>query len=226
MGIISKIISKIKGEEFLLDERIPLSYIINLSLDKFISLIWGVILFRKIVFISPRSKIKLTRKINVGKGSSIASAAYIDPLSINGITLGKSVSIQKHVSIECSGSVKSLGLGLTVDDNVGIGSNSFLGCAGGIDIGSNTIIGNFVSFHSESHNFQDKRIPIRLQGVNRKGIKVGENCWIGAKVTILDGANIGNNTIVAAGSVVTAGDYPDNTLLAGIPAVIKKKIYE
>lgn len=84
-------------------------------------------------------------------------------------------------------------------------------------------IGNFVSFHSENHNYEDKTIPIRLQGVNHKGIKVGNNCWIGAKVTILDGVQIGNRCVIAARAVVRAGKYPDNCIIGGVPAKIIKK---
>lgn len=68
-------------------------------------------------------------------------------------------------------------------------------------------------------------IPIRKQGVNRKGIKIGSNCWIGAKVTILDGTIIGNGCIVAAGAVVR-GQFPDNCVIGGVPAKILKMRYE
>ena len=74
--------------------------------------------------------------------------------------------------------------------------------------------------HSENHNYSNTEIPIRLQGVNRSGIIIGDDCWIGAKATILDGARIGNGCIVAAGAVVTKGEYPDYSILGGVPAKI------
>lgn len=86
---------------------------------------------------------------------------------------------------------------------------------------SDTIIGNYVSFHPENHNYKDFNVPIRLQGVSGKGIKVGNNCWIGAKATFLDGSEIGNGCIVAAGTVVN-GKFPDNVIIGGIPAKILK----
>jgi acetyltransferase-like isoleucine patch superfamily enzyme len=72
--------------------------------------------------------------------------------------------------------------------------------------------------HSENHRYELPGIPIRLQAVTHKGIAIGKNCWIGAKATILDGVKIGNNSIVAAGAVVTEGEYEDFSLLAGVPA--------
>ena len=67
------------------------------------------------------------------------------------------------------------------------------------------------------------KIPIRLQGTSHKGIIVGDNCWIGAKATILDGVRIGNGCVIAAGSVVTKS-FPDNVIIAGNPAKIIKKL--
>ena len=54
-------------------------------------------------------------------------------------------------------------------------------------------------------------------------ISVGNGCWIGANVTILDGVNIGNGCVIAAGSVVTK-NVPDNVLYAGVPAKFKKNL--
>ena len=58
---------------------------------------------------------------------------------------------------------------------------------------------------------------IRLQGTERKGITIGRNCWIGAKVTILDGVTIGENCVIAAGAVVTKS-MPANAVIGGMPA--------
>ena len=117
-----------------------------------------------------------------------------------------------------------LGVGLNAGENVGIGSFSFLGCAGGVVIGSDTIMGNFVSIHSENHVYEDAHVPIRLQGVSRIGVSIGSNCWIGAKATILDGVVLGDRTIVAAGAVVTPGVYESDCILAGVPARKVKSI--
>ena len=66
--------------------------------------------------------------------------------------------------------------------------------------------------------------PIRLQGVSRQGIHIGPNCWVGAKVTVLDGVTIGEGSVVAAGAVVTK-DIPPYSIAAGVPAkVIKRRV--
>ena len=108
----------------------------------------------------------------------------------------------------------------------GVTANSFchFGSNGGIEIGSDTILGEYVSLHSENHVFTNNG-PVKEQGVVNEGIYIGSGCWLGAKVTILDGVVLGDNTVVAAGSVVKRGVYPENCLLAGVPAQIKD-IYE
>lgn len=137
------------------------------------------------------------------------------------------VSINKYVTIEYAGSMSNIGNGLVVGNNVGIGSHCFLGCAGGVSIGDDVIIGNYVSFHSGNHNSADPKIAIRLQGVNRKGIEVGANCWIRAKVTILDGAIIESGCVIAAGALVREGIYAANSIYGGVPAkFIKKRCVE
>ncbi|MDO5420574.1 MAG: acyltransferase [Bacteroides sp.] len=222
-SFLSRIVSNIKGEEFTLDDRIPLSYMLHFFMQKTLCLLIGIgklHKFRK-AFIHPSSKIKCPSKIVCGKNLNIDRNCYIDALSTEDITLGNNVSIGKYTTIECSGSLKSIGKGLTIGNNVGLGTHGFLGCAGGIEIGDDTIFGNYVSLHSENHNYLDINTPIRLQGVNRKGIIIGSNCWIGAKVTILDGTELGDGSIVAAGAVVR-GKIPPYSIIGGIPAKIIK----
>ena len=59
--------------------------------------------------------------------------------------------------------------------------------------------------------------------INTKEIIIKNNAWIGMRSIILKGVTIGEGAIVAAGSVVTK-DVPPYTLVAGNPAVIKKKL--
>ena len=54
-------------------------------------------------------------------------------------------------------------------------------------------------------------------------IRIGNDVWLGANVTILPGVTIGDNVIVGAGAVVTK-DIPDNSLAVGVPARVVKEI--
>ena len=207
-----------------IDNRIELSVIIKLCILKLFDLGRGIIHFRKKVFLGKKCTIKNKKLITWGKNTKCDDNVTLDPLSVDGIQFGDYCSIGKNTRIECTGSLSYLGKGFICGNNCGLGTDCFYGAAGGIELGNDVIVGNYVSFHSENHNFNNLDIPIRLQGTNHKGIKIGNNCWIGAKVIILDGVQIGDGCVIAAGSVVTKS-FPDNVVIGGVPAkVIKNRI--
>jgi acetyltransferase-like isoleucine patch superfamily enzyme len=109
--------------------------------------------------------------------------------------------------------------------NTKIGKNVFINfdCVfldlGGITIEDNVFIAPKVSILSEGHPINpEDRHSLVPQAVHLK-----KNAWIGANATILPGVTIGENSIVAAGAVVSK-DVPDNTVVGGIPARILKEI--
>ena len=54
-------------------------------------------------------------------------------------------------------------------------------------------------------------------------VEIGENCWIGSKVTVLDGVTIGDNCVLAAGAVITKS-MPANSVIGGVPAKILRVV--
>lgn len=203
-----------------IDSRISFGVLFLFCLNKFVSLIRGIFRTRKKIFIEKYVVLKSKKQIYFGRNLRLAKNVQLNALSENGIIFGDNCSVGTNTRIECTGSFSFLGKGFKCGSNCGLGTDSFYGCAGGIEIGDDVIVGNFVSMHSENHNFSDTQIPIRLQGVNHKGIKIGNDCWIGAKVTILDGSVIGNGCVIAAGAVVTGKQFPDNVIIGGVPAKI------
>lgn len=63
---------------------------------------------------------------------------------------------------------------------------------------------------------------IRKQGVTHKGIKIGNNCWIGSGVVFLDGAVVGDGCVIAANAVV-GKTFSDNIIIGGVPAAVIRK---
>ncbi|WP_435354675.1 sugar O-acetyltransferase [Emticicia sp. SJ17W-69] len=90
---------------------------------------------------------------------------------------------------------------------------------GSITIEDDVMIAPKVSLITESH----PTAPSERKALLLKPILIKRNAWIGASATILPGVTIGENSVVAAGSVVTK-DVPDNTVVAGIPAKIIKNL--
>lgn len=225
--IINKLITKIKKEPYEVDQAITFGVMFEIISERIKMLVRG--LFYKIflknskgmLFIGRKVRIKNKRMISFNGSATIEDGCFIQALSKDGVTVGNNFSLGKNSIIECTGVIRELGESLIIGDNVGIAANAFIAMRGRVEIGSNTIFGPNVSIHAENHNFEDCSRPIKLQGDTRKGIKIGEDCWIGSKAVILDGVNIGNHSIVAAGAVVTK-DVPDYAIVGGVPAKIIK----
>jgi acetyltransferase-like isoleucine patch superfamily enzyme len=159
--------------------------------------------------------------INSGPNLILEDNVSINALSKNGIKFGRNVSIGKSVMIVCTGVIAHKGVGLEIGDDTGINAQSYMGCQGGVKIGSNVIMGPGVRIFSENHNFQNIDRPIRVQGVTRKEVVIEDDCWIGAGATLLAGVHVGRGSVIAAGSVVTKDVLP-NTVVAGVPASVIK----
>jgi len=69
------------------------------------------------------------------------------------------------------------------------------------------------------HGVVDVEKPIRVQGIYKRDVKVGHNCWIGYGACILRGVTVGNNSVVGTNSVVTK-DVPENAVIGGVPAKV------
>lgn len=111
--------------------------------------------------------------------------------------------------------------------NISIGKNVMLnyGCVildvCPVNIGDNTLIGPNTHIYTACHSLDSKE---RLKDVEfGKPVTIGKNVWIGGNCTILPGVSIGSNSIIGAGSVVTK-DVPNNVVVAGNPARVKKRV--
>lgn len=227
IDFISNIISKLKGEKYEVDSGISAADLAVILLDRGMQVLRGF--FKRIgikkckgiLFCGKKVKIKCKNKLFLDKNVIFGDYVFINALSRTGVRIGRNVSIGQNSIIECTGVIRELGEGIEIGENVGISPNAFFAVRGSISIGENTIFGPGVSIHSENHCFEDRYRPIRMQGATREGIKIGKDCWIGAKALILDGVNIGNGCIVAAGAVVNR-DIPDYAIVGGVPAKLIK----
>ncbi len=163
--------------------------------------------------------------IRFGRMVQLEDHVYVSALGARPISFGDKVRIGAYGRIITSTTLNELGSHIRIGNNVGIGEFAYLGGAGGLDIEDDCIIGQYFSCHPENHVFEDPTRPIRLQGTTREGIRIGKNCWIGAKVTILDGVSIGDNCVIAAGAVVTRS-MPANSVIGGVPAKVIKSTIE
>ncbi len=109
--------------------------------------------------------------------------------------------------------------------NIKVGKNVFInsGCCfqdqSGVIISDDVLIGQQVVLATLNHDI----VPSKRKDMYPRPVKIGKNVWIGAHATILSGVEIGENSIVAAGAVVTKS-VPDNVVVAGVPAKIIRHI--
>lgn len=162
-----------------------------------------------------------TPKISFGKYLKLGQFVTISALGQEGVVLGDNVGIGAFSQVVVATSLSNPGAYIKLGNHVGIGEFAYLGGGGGLEIGNDCIIGQYFSCHPENHIATCLSLPIRQQGVRRKGIKIGDNCWIGSKVTILDGVEIGAGCIIAAGAVVNKS-FPEHSIIGGVPAKILK----
>jgi len=211
------------GKNYTLDSEIPSGLFISTLSKRMIMMLRGYFFLYQKVFLGKNCKISNKPNILFRKNITIENNVIIDGYAKNKLILGDNVKIGAYSLVTCTSHLSKHGVGLTIGKNSAFGRFTEFGAAGGIEIGNDVIMGSYISFHSENHNFNDNTKLIREQGVTSKGIKIGNNVWVGAKVTFLDGCIVGNNSVVAAGAVVN-GIYPDNSIIGGVPAKVLKSI--
>lgn len=221
-NLFQKLLYK-SGKQYTVDPDLPGRLILSVLVTRFIMLLRGYLYFGKKVYVGKACSISNRRNIAIGTNATIENNVVIDGYARNTLQLGHNSKIGAYSYITCTSHFSKYGKGLKMGNNSAAGRYTEFGAAGGIEIGNDVIMGSYVTFHSENHNFEDPNIAIRLQGTTSKGIKVGNNVWVGAKATFLDGSEVGNYCVVAAGAVVN-GKFPDNVVIGGVPAKILRQI--
>jgi len=121
---------------------------------------------------------------------------------------GKSISIKENVEIYKPSR-------FAIGNFSGVGRNNIIDCTGNVIIGENTRLGPNVVIATMNHASRGQVIGEAEKKL--ASVQIGDNCWVGAGVTILPGVKVGNNCILAAGAVVTS-NIKDNSCVAGVPA--------
>jgi acetyltransferase-like isoleucine patch superfamily enzyme len=226
--ILEQIIRK-RNPNFKLDKAVTLRILISFVFLQILALLRGMkLLFRfknpKKALLGKNVSFFNVYKFNFGNFMKLGDAVNISALGKEGIMVGNNFSLGAFSRMIVSTTFNDIGKCIKIGNNVGIGEFAYLGGAGGLEIGDDCIVGQYFSCHPENHNHKDLNDAIRFQGVSRKGIKINNNCWIGSKVTVLDGVEIGEGSIIAAGSVVNKS-FPKNSIIGGVPAkLIKTRI--
>ena len=122
------------------------------------------------------------------------------------ITLGKKVSAHTGVRLKVIH-----GGEIYIDDFTAINYGCMFFSMKEIKIGKGVEFGPNVLVYDHDHDFRSPN-GLKDKKYKKESVRIGDNCWIGANTVILRGTTIGNNCVVAAGSVLK-GQYPDNSII-------------
>ncbi|MFW6642239.1 acyltransferase [Nocardiopsis algeriensis] len=101
-----------------------------------------------------------------------------------------------------------------------IGRGSHIVAHKSVDIGDHVYTGPYVYITDQNHSYANTEMPVGLQWPVDDPVSIGSGTWIGANAVILPGVHLGRNSVVAAGSVVRPGTYPDHAVVAGVPGKV------
>ncbi|CAA9589932.1 hypothetical protein AVDCRST_MAG81-4931 [uncultured Synechococcales cyanobacterium] len=147
--------------------------------------------------------------IEIGDAVKIHRDVRINMSSNSFLQVGNNVWLDRGVDINVAGE----------DCVIEIGNGSFLGpyvCMAGpghIKIGKGCMIASQSGLYANNH---------RADGLSREGIEIGDNCWLGTGVKVLDGVKIGRGCVIGAGTVVTK-NIPPMSVAVGVPAKVIKE---
>jgi len=129
------------------------------------------------------------------------------------VYLGDGSAIGENCYLNADGGTIKIGRSVLFNRDVHLNSS----CGGTIEIGDETLIGPGVLMRTAGHRFDDQNALIKRQGHLVGDIRIGSDCWIGARAIVLGGVTIGVGAVVGAGAVVTK-DVSPHTVVAGVPA--------
>jgi acetyltransferase-like isoleucine patch superfamily enzyme len=156
-------------------------------------------------------------KLRLGRRLRLDGLAFIGPRC--------SLEIKRNATVEL-GRWSWVGHGCKIrchQGTVSIGAKSVLGqeCTISafqhVSIGRECVIADRVMLIDFDHGIVEVDRPIRLQGIYKRDVRVGNNVWIGYGACILRGVTVGDNAVIGTNAVVTR-DVPANAVVAGVPA--------
>lgn len=157
------------------------------------------------------------------------------PCSLQGggqknISIGDYTTIQGTSILGCwtkYGEQQIPNASITIGNHCCIGEYNHITACNKITIGDGLLTGRYVIISDNSHgglSEEESTIEPLKRDLKSKGeVVIGNNVWLGDKVSVLSGVHIGNNVIVAANAVVTK-DIPDGCIAAGVPARMVKEL--
>lgn len=158
-----------------------------------------------------RNRLVLSLIWKLGPGCIFDGRVHVYSLG-GDVTIGSGVRFGPDVNM-----MAATGGSLVLGANCSVNQGTFVLCREEVIIGSNVLIGEFVSIRDHDHGWRDPARLIREQGFVSKPVRIGNDVWIGRGAVVLKGVQIGDGAVIAANAVVSK-NVSAYTVVAGIPA--------
>jgi acetyltransferase-like isoleucine patch superfamily enzyme len=154
------------------------------------------------------------KSIDIGSFSSICDYSLL-----NCWEAGSELILENSVRLDQGFHLQALGGTIRIGAGCYIGPYVCMAGPGDITVGKNCLIASHSGLYANNHIFSRLDVPINQQGLTTKGITIGDDCWLGSGVKIMDGVTVGQGSVIGAGSVVTK-NIPPYSVAVGVPAKI------
>jgi acetyltransferase-like isoleucine patch superfamily enzyme len=157
------------------------------------------------------------RKLSLGGRLVLDGLAFVGPGVVLQIAKGARIEIGRWAwighgcKLRCHEGVISIGAKSV------LGQECTISAYRHVSIGRECVIADRVMLIDFDHGMVEVDRPIRLQGIYKRDVRVGNNVWIGYGACILRGVTVGDNAVIGTNAVVTR-DVPENAVVAGVPA--------
>ncbi|GAB2682182.1 acyltransferase [Thalassiella azotivora] len=113
---------------------------------------------------------------------------------------------------------------LTIGDKCVLGRDNTVNCYLDVEVGASTLVADWVYVTDFDHVTTEVGVPIKDQGLVKSPVRIGPDCWLGVRATVLRGTVVGRGTVLAA-HTVARGTYPEHAVVAGQPGrVVKDRV--
>ena len=157
------------------------------------------------------------RKLRHGRRLVLDGLAFVGPRCViqvgehGRVELGRWAWVGHGSKLRCHEGVISIGAKSVLGQECTISAYQH------VSVGRECVIADRVMLIDFDHGLVEVERPVRLQGIYKRDVRIGNNVWIGYGACVLRGVTVGDNAVIGTNAVVTR-DVPDNAIVAGVPA--------